>query len=102
MTVDTYQKHQDKIEAYSNMICQLKQRDQFNKGCGEMDIQDVDEVMNVSSYPLLESMGFDTDISDGISKIRAATLLEEIVRLHQCSKNSLKYVHIKSKYGHIF
>ena len=28
-------------------------------------------------------MGIDTDISDGVAKMRAETLLGEIVRLHQ-------------------
>ena len=47
-----------------------------------MDIPDVEKVFRVSSYPLLESMGFDTYISDGVAKTRAATLLGETVRLH--------------------
>ena len=46
-------------------------------------------------------MGFDNDISDGVAKIRAATLLGEIVRLHQRTKNLLKHVHTNSKYGHL-
>ena len=46
-------------------------------------------------------MGFDTDISDGVAKMRAATLLGDIVRLHQRTKNPLKYVHANSKYWHI-
>ena len=46
-------------------------------------------------------MGFDTDISDGVSKMRAATLLGGIFCLHQCTKNPMKYVHTNSKYGHI-
>ena len=32
MTVDTDQKHQEKVEAPANIICQLKQRDPINKG----------------------------------------------------------------------
>ena len=46
-------------------------------------------------------MGFDTAISNGVKKIRAATLLGDIVRLRQCTKNLLKYVHINSNYGHL-
>ena len=66
-----------------------------------MAIPDVEGVLRVSSYPLLESMGFDTYISDEVAKMRAATLLGEIIRLHQHTKNPLKYVHINSKCGHI-
>ena len=33
--------------------------------------------------------------------MRAATILGEIVRLQQCNKNPLKYVHAISKYGNI-
>ena len=51
---------------------------------------------------LIESMGFNTGISDGVAKMRAATLLGEIVRLYQGTKNLLKYVHTNSKYGHFF
>ena len=40
-----------------------------------MAIPYVEEVAHVSSYPLLEYMGFDTDISDGVAKMRSATLL---------------------------
>ena len=61
----------------------------------------MEEVAHVSSYPLLESMGFDTGISDGFVKKRAATLLVEIVRLHQCTKNPLKFFHTNSKYGNL-
>ena len=46
-------------------------------------------------------MGFDNDISDRVAKIRAATLLGEVVRLHQRTKNLLKHVHTNSKYGHL-
>ena len=59
------------------------------------------EVFHVSSYTILESMGFDTDISDGVVKMTAATLLGEIVCLHQCTNNTLKYVHTNSKYGNL-
>ena len=31
-------------------------------------------------------MGFDTDISDKVTKMMSATLLEDIARLHQCTK----------------
>ena len=61
----------------------------------------MEEVLHVYRYPLIESMGFDTDIYDGFEKMRAATILGEIVRLHQCTKNTLKYVHNNSKYGHL-
>ena len=53
----------------------------------------------MSIYPLLESMGFDTDIYDGVAKMMSATLLEDIVRIHQLTKNPLNYVHTNSKYG---
>ena len=66
-----------------------------------MAILDVDDVSNVSSYPLLESMGVDTDIYYGVAKMRAATILGKIVHLHQNTKNTLKYVHTNSKYGDI-
>ena len=56
--------------------------------------------MHVSSYPILESIGFGTDISDGVAKMRAANILGEIFRLHQRTKNLLKYVHTNSNYGH--
>ena len=46
-------------------------------------------------------MDFDTDIYDGVAKMRAATILGEIVRLHQCTKTPLNYVHQNSKYGHL-
>ena len=55
----------------------------------------------MSRYPLLEYMGFDNDISDGVEKMRAAIPLVEIVRLHQHTKNPLKYVHTNSNYGHL-
>ena len=86
ITVDTDQKHQGKVEAYANIICQLKQRDWINKAHEDMYIRDVDKVSHVSNYPLLESMGFDTHISDGFAKIRAATILGYLVCLHQRTK----------------
>ena len=82
MTVYTDQKYQEKFEAVAKMLCQLKQIDQLNKVHDDMDIPAVDFFLNMSSYPLLESMGFDTDISDGVAKMRASTLLGEIFRLH--------------------
>ena len=66
-----------------------------------MAIPAVEEVSPVSSYPLIEYMGFDTDISDGFAKMRASTLLGEIVCPHQHTKHPLKYVQRNSKYGHI-
>ena len=54
----------------------------------------------MSIYPLLESMGFDSYISDGVAKIRSAALLGEIARLRQRTRNTLKYVHTNSKFGH--
>ena len=46
-------------------------------------------------------MGFDTDISGGVAKMRAAAFLGEVVRIHQCTKKLLKCVHTNSKYGHL-
>ena len=46
-------------------------------------------------------MGFDTDISNGVAKMRAATLLGEIFRLHQRTKNPPNYFHTNSKYENI-
>ena len=46
-------------------------------------------------------MGFDTGISSGVAKMWAATVLKEIVCLHQRTKNMLKYVHTNSNYGHL-
>ena len=46
-------------------------------------------------------MGFDTDISGGVAKMRVATLLVDIFRLRQRTKNPLKYVHTKLKYGNL-
>ena len=83
------------------MICQLKQRYQLNKRHDDIATAAVEEVSHVSSYPLLEYMGFYTDIYDEASKMRSATLLGEIFHLHQRTKNPLKYVHTNSKYGHL-
>ena len=66
-----------------------------------MGISPVEEVLHVFSYPMIESMGFETDISDGVKKMRAATILGDIFCLHQHTKNMLKYVHTNSKYGHL-
>ena len=101
MTVDTDQKYQEKVEAATKVLCELKQIYQLNKGHDDMAIPYVEEFFHVSSYPLIESMGFYTDISDEVAKMRAATLLEEIVCLHQLTKNMLKYVHKNSNYGHL-
>ena len=46
-------------------------------------------------------MGFYTDISDGVSKMKAAALSGEVVRLHQRTKNMPKYVHMDSDYCHL-
>ena len=85
-----------------NMICQLKQRDNTNKGNDYMDVPSVEEVSRMTIYPLIEYMGFGTDVSDGVAKMRAATILGDIFHLHQHTKNLLKDVHTNSKYGHIF
>ena len=53
MTVDTDQKYQEKFEADYNMLFQMKQMDNLNKGHNNMYIPDVEEVPHVSSYPLL-------------------------------------------------
>ena len=63
MTVDTAQQYQETVEADSNILCQLKQIYnwlsiaviicQINKGRENMAIPSVEEVANVSSYPLL-------------------------------------------------
>ena len=53
MTVDTDQNQQGEVEASANMLCQLKQRDRLNKGHEETNIPYVEEVLHVSSYPLL-------------------------------------------------
>ena len=59
VTVYKDQKYKEKDEAAANILCQLKQIDQFNKGHDKMDISAVEEFLHVSRYPLLESMGFD-------------------------------------------
>ena len=46
-------------------------------------------------------MGFDTGVSDGVIKMRAATILGYIVRLYQCTKNPLNHSLKNSKHGHI-
>ena len=38
MTVDIYQKYQEKVEAAANMLCQMKQKYNLNKGHEEMTI----------------------------------------------------------------
>ena len=100
-TVDTDQKFQEKVEAAANMVFQPKQRYQINQVHDYMAVPSLCEFLYVSSYPLLESMGFDTDISDGVVKMRAATLLGKILRLHQHTKNWLKYAHKNSNYRHL-
>ena len=50
------------------MLCQLKNIYQLSKGHDKMAVPAVEEFLHVSSYPLLESMGFYTDISDGAAK----------------------------------
>ena len=75
------------------MLCQLKQRDdrldisiiifQIKKWHDGLDIIAVEEVAHVSSYPILESMGFYTGLCVGVAKIRAATLLGDIVHIRQ-------------------
>ena len=101
MTVDTDQKYQEIFEASSKMICQMKQRYHLNRGHDEMYKPYEEKFLHLSSYPLLESMGFYTDISDGVAKIRAATILGDIVRLDQRTEKLLKYVHTNSNYGRI-
>ena len=99
MTVDTYQKYQEKVEANANILCQIRKKDELNKGHAKMDVPTMEEVSHVSSYPLPESMCFYTNISDGVAKMRAAILLVDNVRLHQRNKNPLNYFHTNSKYG---
>ena len=53
MTVDTDKKYQEKVEAASNMLFQLKQRDNINKGHGDMDIPFMEEVSHMYSYLML-------------------------------------------------
>ena len=101
MAVDIDQKHHETFEAAANILCQLKKIYQLNKGHYDMDIQAVKKFYCVYSFPLLESIVFDTDIYDGVAKMRAATLLGEILRPHQQTKNPLKYAHTDSNYGHL-
>ena len=54
MNVDTDQKYPEKVEAAANIICQLKQRDNLNKGHDKMSIQDVEEFSHVYRFPMLE------------------------------------------------
>ena len=63
------------------MLCKLKHRYNLNKGHDDMATLNVGNVLNVSNYPLLESIGFDTDIYYGVAKMRAATLLGDIFLL---------------------
>ena len=53
MTVDIDQKQQEEFEAAANIIFQLKQRYQINKGHDNIDKTYVEEVLNVPSHPLL-------------------------------------------------
>ena len=66
-----------------------------------MVIPAVEKILHVYIYPMLEYMGFDTDISDGFAKMRAATVLGDIFGLHQRTKTPLKYFQTKSKYGNL-
>ena len=101
MAVDKDKKYQGKVESADNMLCQLKQRDHVNKLHDILAVPSVGGVSYVSRYPLLEPVGVDTDIYYGVVKIRAATLLGDIVRLHQCTKIPLNYVHMNSRYEHL-
>ena len=68
MTVETDQTYQEKVESDSNILCQQKKRDdqldifiilcQLKKGNYNQDIPSAEEVMNVYSYPSLQSIGF--------------------------------------------
>ena len=53
MTVDTNQKYQEKVESPDNILCQPKQRDHINKEHDDMYIPYAEEVLYVSSYPML-------------------------------------------------
>ena len=53
ITVDTDKKYQEKVETDANVIFQLKQRDQINKGHGNTAIPAMKEFLHVSSCPLL-------------------------------------------------
>ena len=46
-------------------------------------------------------MGLDTAIFYGVAKMVSATLLGDIFRLRQCTKNMLKYIHKNSRYGYL-
>ena len=50
-----------------------------------MAILDVEEVAYMSSHLLLKYMVFDTDISDGVAKLRLVIILVCIVHHHQCT-----------------
>ena len=86
MTVDTYQKYQEKVEAAASMLCQLKQIYQLNTGHEYMAIPSVKEFFSCVQLPSARIYGFLTDISDGVIKMRAAAILGDIVRLHQHTK----------------
>ena len=60
------------------MLCPMKQSDNLSKGYDEISIPYVEEVLRVSIYPLLESMGFDTDIYDGVAKMMSATICKRL------------------------
>ena len=102
MNVETNQQYQETVELYANVIFQLKQRYdklsiyivlcQIKKLRNDMDLPDVEDLVHVSSYPILEYMGFDTGIYDGSAKMRVATILGDILRLHKSTKNIMKYV----------
>ena len=46
-------------------------------------------------------MDFNTDIYDEVTRMRAATLLGDIARLHQPTKIMLRYFQTNSKYGNL-
>ena len=79
----------------------LKFLNKINLGNDSLDKPSLEEVDHIYSYPLLGFMGFDTVISNGLSKMREDTHLEDILLLRQCTITSLKYVHKKLKYGHL-
>ena len=111
MTVETDQTYQETVEETANMLCRMKQRDDhlvilflvfhINKWYNDMSLPNLGEVTNVYRYHLLEYIGFGTGIYDRDKKMRVATLLGDILRLHQCTKNSLKYVYKISHCGHV-
>ena len=110
MTVETDQIYHKTVDADANALFQQKKISDrlalapihfyIKKGHNDMDIQAVGEVVYMSIYHLLEPMDFDAGISSGVKKMRAATILGDILRPQQCTKNLLKYFHKKSKYGH--